>query len=182
MKKLLTLLALVSLAVNIQAASLARVIVPNGTAVLTNIINGPADILSLEITSGGNANFLFGFVDSPNTNSTLGPPQGYTLTTYSNGAVVTFGQYTTNIAWLVTNASGLVRTQTRAGVFTYPITNGATTSSFPVIAIAQSGTTAGGIINIPIDGVLRVNRGLTWTNGHALNTNITINVIYEPAL
>jgi hypothetical protein len=168
-------------------------IAPNGTALATNLINGPLRLYSFELVSGGNASVTWRVVDSPATNTTRGPAQGFFLDRYSNGVYYTYGQsnYTftktvTNYAGAGTNsAAGVLggtwaTNQTYSGIYTYTTTNAATTNFFRSPFAGTTGTTPGGITTVPIDNAYYFSKGLTYTNG-LLGTSIVVNVIYEPA-
>lgn len=182
MKKLIFSLVLgVGLALNSFGAALTHNVIQN-IGYITNIFVGPAIITSLEIINGSAVSSpTFTFYDSPTTNATLGPAQGYFHHSRSNGAYITYSSYTTNIARLVTNFSGLVRTQTYSGLWTYPVTNAATTNQYRRIYTGTVPAGVGQALEFNVGEGIYVSRGLSFTNS-GLATNTVINITYSPAL
>ncbi len=177
-------LGVFAVAISLQAASLTHTLITN-LGYRTNLINGPAVITSLNVVNGGTGAGVVGpfikFFDSGQTNATRGIAQGFSLVDYSNGAYITYSSYSTNIARLVTNFSGLVRTQTYSGRWTYPVTNAATTNNYRTLFATTLPATAGGEVDFECGDGIFVGRGLTVTNGPT-GTNIVITITYTPAL
>lgn len=97
------------------------------------------------------------------------------LLTYVQGAYTNYISYTTNIVAVITLPSGVLQTNTNAGVYTLSQTVSSTTNSYRTVAtlnVAASST----LVYYPTNGLL-VAFGLCVTN----NTNCTITTTYSPA-
>lgn len=181
MKKLFAVIGF-SLALGLQAEVVTYTINTTSGANAQNLIDGPIRLLSLELINGGVGAVKFKIFDSPNTNSTRGPVQGYDLVSYSNGVYTTYSSYITNWTRTVTNFSGLITNETRVGVYNYAVTNAATTNSYTAKYSGVLPTVVGSSISLVPSGSAPVyfGKGLTITND-AVATNVSVIIEYLPA-
>lgn len=184
MKKLL-ITALLMFGVYFATAIDATFLVaPNAaTAKTSNYVNGPLLITALQFVNGSiTLPNVITVYDSPQTNSTLGPAQGYNLTHYSNGLVVEVLQYITNRSIISTGFSGATFTNTERFVHSYTNHIAPRSNEFRKVWQVTVPAGVGQTVTIPIaDAGFWFARGLTVSND-VFSTNIQINVSYLPGL
>jgi len=185
MKKLLAIIGLMGIAYFSSFAIDATFsVAPNGVAQITNYINGPLLVTALQFVQGGGNAVVTNVIvyDSPQTNSILGPVQGYSINTYSNGTYTNIQQYVTNISVVYTGFSGSKWTNTERFVRTFTNLVAGTTNEYRRVFSVTLPATAGSVVNIPIsaNGVWFA-KGFSVSNS-LLTTNVSINISYFPGL
>lgn len=121
MKYLLNIiLALAALTVSVNAQKSTAITV--GSAVVSNIFSSPKIIEELSITATTTNTTTVKFYDSANT-----------TTTRVLAAYTSYSSFSTNITTITTNESGLLLTNSVSGIFTYPVSNAASTNELPRI-------------------------------------------------
>lgn len=183
MKKFLSSLMVALVVYTSFAVDATFTISPDGAAKNSNYINGPILVTALQFVNGSitlpNTITVY---DSAQTNSTLGPAQGWSLTHYSNAPVNQILSYITNRSMIYTGFSGVKFTNTERFVHTYTNQVAATSNEFRRVFQTQLPLGVGQTATIPIsDAGVWFARGLTVSNS-TLNTNIQINVSYFPGL
>lgn len=182
MKKMLMIFALMVGVYFATAVDGTFTIAPNNGAKNSNYVNGPLLVTALQFVNGGVANVPIVIYDSPATNSTLGPAQGYDLTHYSNGLIYEVLSYITNRSIISTGFSGAKFTNTERFVHTYTNQIAARSNEFRRVWVTTIPSGVGQTLTIPIsDSGVWFARGLTVSNA-TLNTNIQFNVTYLPGL
>lgn len=157
MKKLLALLALVSLlTLNSQAQNTTTIGATSGTNV---VLSAPYHLLS--ITALASVAQTLDFYDSGTTNLF-----------YTNAAYITRSSYATNITNIIAGTAtttGIPQTNIYSGIWTYSVTNAASTNRFPIIATIILGA------NVPITMAVddRLIRGLAVTTTNSAVVNVT---------
>jgi len=160
MKKIFSILALVGLiAFNSPAQNTTTIVAASGTNV---VLSAPYHLLS--ITALAAVAQTLDFYDSGTTNLF-----------YTNAAYVTRTSYATNVTNVIAGSAtttGIPQTNIYSGIWTYSVTNAASTNTLPKIATIILG------VNVPI--TLPVNdrliRGLAVTT----TNDATVSVTYRP--
>jgi hypothetical protein len=161
MKKLLSILALLSL-LSLEKLSAQTTTIVAATTGTNVVLTAPYHLLSISAFAA-NAQTI-SFYDSGTTNLF-----------YTNAAYITRTSYTTNVTNINTaTTTGIPQTNIYSGIWTYSVTNAASTNTLPIIATILLGA------NVPVD--VQVNdyliRGLACVN----TTNATIVVTTKPSI
>jgi hypothetical protein len=123
LKNLFLSLALVFASLtSVFGAATAVDVVAGGTAY--NVLAVPANVFRIQFTSTTTNASVLRLYDSSNT-----------TTNYVSAAYTNFVSYATNYNTTITNADGVLVTNTFVGTFTGPVTVAAATNTRPIIAI-----------------------------------------------
>ena len=119
MKKLLTLLSIIAATLLTQADQIVLTVAGGSTS---NIVTGPIIVDTITATAASSNITTLKFYDSPNA-----------TITYIQAATYKLARYATNFSTLVTNAQGVVFTNTFRGQATLPTAVTLATNTLPVV-------------------------------------------------
>lgn len=119
MKLFSIIAALALLTISTKADSTAVTV---AAGVCSNLLSTPKLVSAITVTATSTNLTTFKFYDSANT-----------TTTRVQAAYSAYASYNTNITSVITNAAGLLLTNTFTGVWTYPSSVSAVTSSLPAV-------------------------------------------------
>jgi hypothetical protein len=123
MKKLFTIIAaLALLAVSVLRAQADSVASAVTAGACSNLLSSPKLVSSITVTATTTNTTTFKFYDTSNT-----------TTTRVQAAYSSYSSYNTNFSTIFTNEDGLLITNSFKGIYTYPTSVSASTSSLPAV-------------------------------------------------